>query len=69
MRTWIFYGSPEHTSSKKTIHFVKKCKSPERTKEYNTMMNLLENDTYGLVGHCTVKSWNESHNIIKFQDD
>lgn len=66
MRTWIFYGSPEHGSSKKTIHFVKQCKSPRLTKEYKTMMSLLEDNTYALVGHCTTKIWNEEHNIIKF---
>jgi hypothetical protein len=66
MNTWIFYGSPEHGSSKKTIHFVKTCKKPERTKEYNTMRNLLKDDVYRIIGYCTTKKWNEDHNIIKF---
>jgi len=66
MRTWIFYGSPEHGSSKKTIHFVKQCTSPQRTKEYKRMMELLDRNVYRVVGHCTAAKWNEEHNIIKF---
>ena len=68
MNTWIFYGSPEQGSSKKTIHFIKTCKSPDRTKEYKTMQSLLENNTYAIVGFCTAKRWNEDYKLIQFKE-
>jgi len=45
---------------------MKQCASPQRTKEYKRMMELLDRNVYETVGHCTAAKWNEEHNLIKF---
>jgi len=62
--TWIFYGKDRNGI--KTIHFIKECKKPERTKEYNEIRNLLKkNDKYEIVGCMTSNSWNKGNQYIK----
>ena len=64
-QTWVFYGSKLHSGPTKTIHFIKDCKNPGRTKEYKHMMQLLDQGEYKIIGHATSKKWNEEHSLIK----
>lgn len=63
-QTWVFYGS-NHGETTKTIHFIKECKNPGKTKEYKTMMQLLDQGKYLIAGHMTSTKWNEGHSLIK----
>ena len=61
--TWIFYG--ESKEGVRTLHFIKECKQPERTKEYKEMMQFLEISKYYITGHMTSKAWNKNNQYIK----
>ena len=63
MKNWIFYGNDREGI--RTIHFIKKCKRPEATKEYKEMMQLLGNNIYYTTGYMTSKAWNEENQYIK----
>tara|TARA_R110000764_G_scaffold54034_2_gene117722 strand:+ start:393 stop:605 length:213 start_codon:yes stop_codon:yes gene_type:complete len=63
-QTWVFYGS-QHGETTKTIHFIKECKNPGRTKEYKHMMELLDQGEYLIIGRTTATKWNTEHSLIK----
>lgn len=62
MKKWIFYSCDELDN--KTIHCIKQCKEPERTKIHREMMDLL-GDKYDSIGCMTVKCWNKENQYIK----
>ena len=62
MKKWIFYSCDELYN--KTIHCIKQCKNPERTKVHREMMHLL-GDKYDSIGCMTVKCWNKENQCIK----
>mgnify|MGYP006138621225 CR=1 FL=1 len=64
-QTWVFYGSKLKFGSVKSIHFIKECKNPSKTKEYKTMMNFLTQGEYLNIGYTTATKWNTEHSLIK----
>ena len=60
---WIFYGRDRNGI--RTIHSIRQCKKPEGTKEYKEIRNLLENDTYEIVGYMNSNKWNKENQYIK----
>ncbi len=63
MKNWIFYG--ENKNGARVVHFIKKCKKPEQTKESKIMMQHLSNYIYQMVGHMTADEWNRHYTHIK----
>jgi len=63
MKNWIFYG--ENKDGARVVHYIKRCKKPELTKERKAMMQHLDNYIYQVVGHMTADEWNRQHTYIK----
>ena len=63
MKNWIFYG--ENKNGARVVHYIKRCKKPELTKERKAMMRHLDNYIYQVVGHMTADEWNRQNTYIK----
>ena len=55
-QTWVFYGA--NNNGDRTIHFIKDCKIPHKTKEQEAMLQLLNDDVYWTIGYETSSNWN-----------
>ena len=66
-KTWVFYGANENGD--RTIHFIKDCKNPYKTKEQKIMLQLLDDNVYWTIGHEKSSNWNlfNRQNISKIR--
>tara|TARA_R110000796_G_scaffold238963_1_gene359507 strand:- start:1090 stop:1311 length:222 start_codon:yes stop_codon:yes gene_type:complete len=55
-KTWVFYGA--NKNGDRTIHFIKDCLFPRKTKEQARMLKLLDDDVYWTIGYETSSNWN-----------